>query len=146
MITITVIHSGKTYISQTPESLREKGVPEDLIQTGIQTYNAIKRRNEIRQKITQDVGDQQTQLGITTDAVTLALVGMAGLISGLSKAQSLSEVRAATEDLLPFADMLLAKLDSGDVKLPYETKGLGAEKAAEEVLTNMTAVANSMTD
>ena len=143
---ITVVHNQKTYLGYTPESLREMGVPEDVIQTGIQAYNAIERRNHIRQKIAQDVGDQQTQLGITTDAVALALVGMAKLIKGLNNAQSLAEMRVSTESLLPFADMLLANLESGEIQLPYETKGLGAEKAAEEVLANMTTVANSMTD
>ena len=106
-------------------------------------YTADEIRAQIRQRIDERAGDSLSLLGTTSDAAALVVFGLASLVAKLSTANSLAEVRAAAE---PFADMsaeFLAKVEAGDVKLPFMAKGIEATIA--EIETRATAVTEALT-
>jgi hypothetical protein len=93
----------------------------------------------IRQTIAEQAGDQQTILGTTTDATQLLLYALCTITVKLNKANSLAEVREATATIEPMATAFLAKIESGEVKLPFMQKGL--DSVVNDIQTRATAVA-----
>ena len=96
----------------------------------------------IRGKIADQGGDLATLLGTTSDGVALALFGLAELVAGLSKATSLAEVRAAAAPFAALSEGFLAKVESGDVRLPFMVKGV--EKVVADIETRSTIVADAL--
>lgn len=97
----------------------------------------------IREGIAASAGDTLSLLGTASDGAQLLLYHMAKMTQGLASANSLAEVREATVDFAPLADALLAKVSSGDVKLPFLVKG-EAEVMAE-IENRATAVSEALT-
>jgi len=97
------------------------------------------KRNAVRQKIQNEAGDPQTILGTTADATQLLLYVLCTLTTKLSTANSLAEVREATATIEPMATAFLAKIESGEVKLPFMQKGL--DSVVNDIQTRATAVA-----
>lgn len=93
----------------------------------------------VRERITATAGDPQTLLGTTADATQLLMYGFCSLISKLSSAKSLAEVRDSANEFEPMATSFLGKVQSGQVKLPFMEKGV--ESVVNDIETRATAVA-----
>ncbi|SMX27297.1 hypothetical protein TRP8649_01400 [Pelagimonas phthalicica] len=100
------------------------------------------KRSQIRQSIARDAGDVASLLGTTSDAVALTFFGLAQMAAQLSTANSLAEVRAATEPFATLSADFLAKVASGEVVLPFEVKGTDAVLA--EIEQRATAVSSAL--
>lgn len=99
-------------------------------------------RSAVRQRVKASAGDVESLLGTTSDAAALAIFGMASLVAKLATANSLADVREAAE---PFAELsagFLAKVESGDVVLPFMLKGI--EAVVEDIETRATAVSEAI--
>jgi hypothetical protein len=99
-------------------------------------------RAQVRLRIEQSAGDTASLRGTASDAASLAIFGLASLVAKLAEANTLSDVRAAAA---PFAEMsgaFLAKVEAGDVKLPFMTKGVDATIA--DIETRATAVTDAL--
>ncbi|MFY0309626.1 hypothetical protein ACFMBG_06985 [Leisingera sp. D0M16] len=105
--------------------------------------SAEETRALIREGIAASAGDTLSLLGTASDGSALALYHLAALIKGLHSAQSLEEVRAAAAAFEPVASSFLAKVEAGDVKLPFLVKG-EAEVMAE-IENRATAVSEALT-
>ena len=94
---------------------------------------------DIRSQISSAVGDTESLLGTTADATQLLLYGFTTLSAKLHTAKSRAAVREAAA---PFAELsagFLAKVESGEVKLPFMAKGL--ESVVIDIEQRATAVA-----
>ena len=94
---------------------------------------------DIRSQISNAAGDTESLLGTTTDATQFLLYGFTTLIAKLHTANSLAEMRQAA---VPFADLsadFIAKIDAGEVKLPFMNKGL--KSVISDIEQRATAVA-----
>lgn len=99
-------------------------------------------RQDIRHRIGESAGDTETLLGTTSDAAALAVYGLAVLVAKLSTANSLSEVREAAEPFAALSAGFLAKIESGEVKLPFMLKGL--DQVVADIETRATAVSEAL--
>lgn len=126
-----VDHARGTVTGDFDPSLVER-IPETPIET----------RHLIREGITAAAGDTLSLLGTASDGAQLLLFHMATLIKGLSTANSLAEVRDATDAFMPLADAFLGKVAAGEVKLPFKLKG--EEAVMAEIETRATAVADAL--
>ena len=100
---------------------------------------ALAAREALRNAISAQAGDQPALLGTTADATQLLLYGLTTLINGLHKAESLEDVRGAAG---PFAEVsagFLARVEAGEVKLPFMDKGLAS--VVSDIEKRATAVA-----
>ena len=112
------------------------GAPSKDEKTTIATREHVK---SLRQEIEIRAGDNASLLGTTADATQLLLYSFTTLIAKLHTANSLAEVRQAAA---PFADLsadFIAKIDAGEVKLPFMNKGL--ESVVGDIEQRATAVA-----
>jgi hypothetical protein len=100
-------------------------------------------REGVRQKIAEKAGDQAALLGTTSDAAALAIYGLATLVAKLATAKTLAEVNAAAAPFSALSAEFLAKVKSGEVKLPFMIKGVGSVVAGIE--TRATAVSDALT-
>lgn len=96
----------------------------------------------LREGIGAAVGDPLSLLGTASDGAQLLLFHLATLVKGLSTANSLAEVRDATDAFMPLADAFLGKVEAGEVKLPFQLKGEAAVML--EIETRATAVAAAL--
>lgn len=96
-------------------------------------------KNRLRYQISQQAGDTASLLGTTADATQLLLHAVATLVSRLNTAKSLADVRAAAAPFNDLAISFLAKVESGEVKLPFKDKGL--DKVVADIEQRATAVA-----
>ena len=94
----------------------------------------------VRLRIDESTGDVQSLLGTTSDGVQLLLHAFAQLTVGLHQASSLAQVREAAEPFNELATQFLAKVDSGEVRLPYIDKG--RESVMAEIEQRATKVAD----
>ncbi|KMW56987.1 hypothetical protein AIOL_001945 [Candidatus Rhodobacter oscarellae] len=116
----------------------------DELPLGVEvSYGPDEIRAQIRQRIDERAGDSLSRLGTTSDAAALAVFGLASLVAKLSTAGSLAEVRAAAEPFAAMSADFLAKVEAGDVKLPFMAKGIEATIA--EIETRATAVTEALT-
>ncbi|MES9873162.1 MAG: hypothetical protein ABW146_08625 [Candidatus Sedimenticola sp. 6PFRAG7] len=93
----------------------------------------------VRNNITMKAGDQASLLGTTADATQLLLFGFTSLVAALNTANSLADVREAAAPFNDLAVAFQAKVESGDVKLPFMAKGL--ESVVTDIEQRATAVA-----
>ena len=131
------------YLNVPADSLLEIGVPEEQAQTMIAEATAQQKQRDqvehIRSAIQSNAGDTLSLLGTTSDATQLLLYGFTTLIAKLHTANSLAEVREAAA---PFAELsagFLAKVEGGEVKLPFMVKGL--DSVVSDIEQRATAVA-----
>ena len=82
------------------------------------------KRDLIREEISNKAGDNASLLGTTADGVQLLLFAFSQLTVGLHQANSLAEVREAAAPFNELATSFLAKVASGEVKLPFHRGGL----------------------
>lgn len=104
---------------------------------------AAAAKSETRQKIAARAGDEASLLGTTSDAASLAIYGLASLVAKLATANSLAEVRDAAAPFAALSADFLAKVESGEVKLPFMLKGL--ETVVADIETRATAVSDALT-
>lgn len=79
----------------------------------------------IRNKIKVRSGDVESLLGTTADAVQILLVSMAELLIAIGSATTISQIKAAAagNGMAVIAPVLMADINSGAVKMPYQVKG-----------------------
>ena len=113
---------------------------QEIIATDEAIRNGINRavKEDIRSQIEQNAGDDASLLGTTSDATQLLLYGFCQLVAALHKADSLADVRKAAKPFAGLAAGFLGKVESGEVKLPFQAKGL--EKVVGEIEHRATAV------
>jgi hypothetical protein len=97
-------------------------------------------RSNIRNAISACAGDSDSLLGTTSDTTHLLLYHFASLIAKLHVANSLAEVRAAAAPFAKLSAGFRAKLEGGEVRLPYMGKGL--DRVVSEIEQRATAVAD----
>ena len=98
-------------------------------------------RAELRNAIAAAAGDSDSVLGTTADTSQLLLYGAASLITKLHDPSAANPLSKLLETTAPFAELcnnFLAKVDSGEVKLPFKVKGL--EAVVTEIEQRTTAV------
>ncbi len=96
------------------------------------------KRTKTRVLITENAGDTDSVLGTTTDATHLLLFSFSQLVAALNTANTLAEVRAAAEPFSGLANRLIEKVDTGDIKLPYQHKELDSVLTEIEQRATMT--------
>lgn len=101
-------------------------------------------RLPIRDAIEKQAGDTLTLLGTTSDSAQVVLIAFAELIDKLSDAGSLAEVRDAAEPHADWCRQLLAKVNSGEVVMPFQAKG-GIPSVMPEIEQRATRVAKVVT-
>lgn len=139
---LTFKHDGRTYTDFTPEGALLAGVPADVVDAALGEFNANVARQKVRAAIASKAGDQASLLGTTADGAQLAIYGLAALVAKLSTANSLVEVREAAEPFAQLSAGFLAKVESGEVVLPFMLKGLNNTVA--EIETRATAVSGAL--
>lgn len=97
----------------------------------------------IREGIAAQAGDVESLLGTTADGAQLAIYGLASLVAKLATANSLAEVRDAAAPFAALSADFLAKVESGEVKLPFMLKGL--DTVVTDIETRATAVSDALT-
>lgn len=96
----------------------------------------------MREVIAANAGDTLSLVGTINDGSTMLLFHFAKVMVALSSANSLAEVRDATDDFAPIAQSFLDKVETGDVALPFQLKGEAAVMA--EIETRATAVTQAL--
>lgn len=126
----------------TVHDAREMGVPEAAINEAIAKAKALEGRDQVRSVIAENVGDTASLLGTTADGAQLAIYGLAAICAKLSTAKSLAEMREAAEPFAQLSAGFLAKVESGEVVLPFMLKGL--DNTVAEIETRATAVSDAL--
>ena len=118
--------------------------PQDIEQTPeeIAAAQAEAMRSLVRQGIAKNAGDEASLLGTTSDAASLAIFGLASLVAKLATAQSLAEVREAAAPFAQLSAGFLAKVESGEVQMPFMLKGL--DSVVADIETRATAVSAAL--
>ncbi len=99
-------------------------------------------KKRLRADIKAEAGDPLSLLGTTADATQLLLYHVAMLVSHLHTATTLAEVREAAAPFATLASPFLARVESGEVRLPYQTKGL--EVVMGDIERRASAVAEAL--
>ncbi|WP_281559410.1 hypothetical protein [Thalassomonas sp. RHCl1] len=99
---------------------------------------AEEQRASLRDEITVNAGDTESLLGTATDGMHMLLYQVAKMSAQLSTAESLAQVRAAAQELNTLLAGFAAKVDSQEVKLPYQTKGV--DVVLQDIESRATAV------
>lgn len=102
----------------------------------------LARKVRLRHAIATQAGDEASLLGTTSDAAALAIYGLASLVAKLATANSLAEVRDAAAPFAALSADFLAKVESGEVKLPFMLKGL--DTVVTDIETRATAVSDAL--
>ncbi|QFY43042.1 hypothetical protein F6R98_10780 [Candidatus Methylospira mobilis] len=107
-------------------------IDQATLDAGIAALAKYKKRGVIQ----RGAGDIESQHGSTNDAALMALTLVSRLIVGLQGAQSLADVRAATDaiaaDATAISDVLV------NVKQPWQAKG--AAEASKKIANRAAAV------
>ncbi|CAM3965958.1 hypothetical protein [Pseudoalteromonas byunsanensis] len=77
----------------------------------------------VRGNINQQVADNASLLGTTSDTTHILLNELSGFINKLSQAQSLAEMRASTESLKAAIGNIEQQMTDGTLEFPYQVKG-----------------------
>jgi len=111
-------------------------------------------RDMKRRRIDAMAGDTQSLLGTTSDAASLALLGVIGLMYALTEETSYSTYRRrltdVLEDLAPGRDLraiatdFLDQIKAGSIRVPLLEKGFDTVLA--EISARSTAVAEALED
>ena len=102
--------------------------------------NRIKK--QARNLIHETAGDSLSLLGTTSDSTHLLFYLVSLLIYGFRNANSLDELRTVAEPFADIAEDFLAKVESGETKLPFIKKGLN--KVVEDIAERATAVSEAL--
>lgn len=99
----------------------------------------ISKKDQLRNKISLESGDLSTLLGTTSDSIHLVLVELAKLCESLNKATTLAEVRSSAKPLTDLLAGFIAKVNSNEVQLPYQAKGI--DQVIADIENRATSVA-----
>lgn len=139
-----ITHDGRTTLNVDRETAVKLGYPTDAIEAAENEMLQKAARETVRQNIFARAGDRDSILGTTADGAQLLLYGFASLVAALNKANSLADVREAAAPFADLATSFLAKVESGDVKLPFQAKGM--ENVVADIETRATAVADALSE
>lgn len=139
---LEALHNNRVFAAETVQELAAMGVPEGAIETALAEQKAMAQRNAIRTAIANGAGDTESLLGTTSDAAALAVYGLASLVAKLATANSLAEVRDAAAPFAALSSDFLAKVESGEVVLPFMLKGL--DTVVSDIETRATAVSDAL--
>jgi len=117
-------HEGRVTLAVDRETALELGYPEEAIALAETKAAAMVQRDAVRSEIADQAGDTASLLGTTSDAASLAIFGLASLVAKLATADSLKEVRDAAKPFAAMSAEFLAKVESGEVQLPFMVKGI----------------------
>ncbi|MBD1582495.1 hypothetical protein [Pseudoalteromonas sp. S16_S37] len=81
------------------------------------------QKQYVRGNINQQVADNASLLGTTSDTTHILLNELSGFINKLSTAQSLAEMRASTESLKAAIGGIEQQVTEGSLQFPYQVKG-----------------------
>ncbi|USD29458.1 hypothetical protein J8Z24_05075 [Pseudoalteromonas sp. SCSIO 43201] len=84
---------------------------------------ALQSKQSAREKIARQVADTDTLLGTTADTTQLLLNELSSLVTSLSTAQSLEDVRASVSGLKEKIGHIHTDVQSGRLAFPYQVKG-----------------------
>ncbi|MFT6668635.1 MAG: hypothetical protein ACJAVZ_000081 [Afipia broomeae] len=115
-------------------------IPEQDYSNAVPSASVVKHK--VREKIAEKAGDTASLLGTTADGAQLAIYGLAAICAKLATANSLAEVREAAEPFAQLSAGFLAKVESGEVVLPFMLKGL--ENTVADIETRATAVSDAL--
>ncbi|WP_125720064.1 hypothetical protein [Pseudoalteromonas rubra] len=88
----------------------------------------MKDRLQIRSELEKQVADTQSLLGTTSDTTHLLLNELSGFVNKLSEADSLADVKASVTSLKDTIGDIEAKVATGELTFPYQSKGLDTVK------------------
>ena len=138
-----IIHNDRVIYDGAPVNVtmiaNESGLPEVEL---VIEYTAIELRDITRAAIKEGAGDVSSILGTTADGAQLAIHGLATLVAALATADSLADVRKAAEPFAQLSTDFLAKVQSGEVVLPFMLKGIDA--VVSDIETRATAVSSAL--
>ncbi|PAJ72046.1 hypothetical protein CJF42_23360 [Pseudoalteromonas sp. NBT06-2] len=97
-----------------------------------------------RGKISINVADIASLLGTTSDSIHLVLVELAKLCESLNKVNTLAEVRSSAKPLTDLLAGFIAKVNSNEVQLPYQAKGI--DQVIADIESRATSVAKILTN
>jgi len=101
-----------------------------------------KKRSLIRKKIKKSGEDSESLLGTTTDAVHLLMYHFAKLTLAINSASNIEELKASSAGFNDLAQSFINQIDSGDTKLPFNTKT--GEKVIEDLGARATIINNAI--
>ena len=113
-------------------------LPDDLVKEAYQGLLDAQLKSKIRQDITENAGDSLSLLGTTADGAQIALYVLAILASS----DSFASFKTAMEAFKPIAQSFLAKIESGEVELPFMTKGI--DSVVTDIEQRATAVSQAI--
>ncbi|WP_105168559.1 hypothetical protein [Pseudoalteromonas sp. T1lg23B] len=117
------------YNANTPEHVTAQLVLEQFGESATfevqltETEQAEQTRIASRHSINQQVADNASLLGTTSDTTHVLLNELSGFINKLSQAQSLAEMRASTESLKAAIGSIEQQVTAGSLEFPYQVKG-----------------------
>lgn len=138
-MSVTIEHGGLIHTADTADEIVARGVPADVVAAEVARQTA---RRKIRGAVALTAGDVQSLLGTTSDAAALAIYGLASLVAKLSQANTLAEVRDAAAPFAELSASFLAKVESGEVVLPFMLKGI--DQVVTDIETRATAVSEAL--
>ena len=115
--------------------------PQPSIEINEQPEHITKQ--QIRNAVHAAAGDPESLIGTTADGVQLLLFAFSQMTVALNNANSVTEVREAAAPFNDLATAFLSKVASGEVKLPFQAKGL--ESVVADIETRATAVTDVLT-
>lgn len=86
--------------------------------------SASEKKHIIRYKIKEKVGDIDSIVGTIADSNQLLLHQFAQLLTDLSEAKTIEQIRTKTKPLEKQFSNFLKNVENGDTKLSYKTKGI----------------------
>ncbi len=141
-VRLTLSHDGQNHVDFTVAELLAANVPQEAIDEAVAVQKAMAVRDRQRADIRAAAGDTLSLLGTASDGANLVLYHLAKLVTGISSATSLAEVREAAASFAPQAEAFLAKVAADEVKLPFQTKG--EDVVIAEIETRATAVSDAL--
>lgn len=148
-----LIFNGNTMIG-SEESLLLKGVDQAIIEEAVAVEQSAQSRNAVRKSIYKNVADSDSMLGTVADAAQMQTLGMLAELVSLDSASSFEEYKAArisalagmsggdASNLIASAKDFLAKVETGEILIPFLAKEGQASGVFEDVAVRATGVAN----
>ena len=78
-------------------------------------------REELRNNINA-LADPPAREAVLSNTLALAVVSLSGLVAGLSRAQTLAEMREAAAPFAEMADAVTDAVEKGELRFPYQLK------------------------
>lgn len=147
-------NDNKKYNEGTIEELQDAGVPQEVIDEAVAVEKTTQSRNAVRNSIYKNVADSDSMLGTVADASQMLVLGTLSDIVALDQASNFDEYKQIRMNLLAgmsggdassliaSAKDFLAKVETGEIKMPFLAKEGQATGVFEDVAVRATGVAN----